>query len=658
MATKDPHDGDQAPKSIDEDAVQAVASVGEDSSDSDDETEPAKTFHRKISTNKDIKCSVCTKEGYLMKQTSSFQRWKRRYFKLKGNKLYYAKDTKYEVFDEVELIDLSIAESGAKPGGGHCFQVITAFRCLALRAETRREMEEWTAALKSASKRQFYEGMDHLHSLLSGQHNWHVMSHARPTYCNVCREALSGVTSHGLSCEVCKFKCHKRCAAHESTPCKWTTLASVGQHIIEEDDGTLAMPHQWLEGNLSVSAKCMVCDRTCGSVLRLQDWRCLWCKGTVHTACRGLVAAHCPLGACKVSVVPPTALHSIGADDSWEAARPLGCSPLLVFVNSKSGDRQGIKFLRRFKQLLNPAQVFDLMNSGPALGLRLFKKFDQFRILVCGGDGSVSWVLSHIDKLDMHRQCQVGVLPLGTGNDLARVLGWGSACDDDANLAHILEKYECATIKMLDRWSISAMSTTVRLRPAAAPADTMAAYEDSVADHLARLLHSEQHPEVLQSASVLCETVRDLISRVGASAGAASPALAAKCDTLNEKLSLLMAALREEAPGRRPRPAAAAAAAATFTPRQTLMLRANSLKKALREILAHAERTIDDQNAQTAAAAEVAAAEAPTEAQSVLTARGQVKRQEVDSGTEASSRAIGGTRSRVRTVSVPTNYGD
>lgn len=39
--------------------------------------------------------------------------------------------------------------------------------------------------------------MDHF----SGMHNWYACSHARPTYCNVCREALSGVTSHGLSCE-------------------------------------------------------------------------------------------------------------------------------------------------------------------------------------------------------------------------------------------------------------------------------------------------------------------------------------------------------------------------------------------------------------------------------------------------------------------------
>jgi len=75
-------------------AVSNKSCTGDESSESDGETEPAKSFHRCFSTNKNIKSSVCTKEGFLMKQTSSFQRWRRRYFKLKGRTLYYAKDTK------------------------------------------------------------------------------------------------------------------------------------------------------------------------------------------------------------------------------------------------------------------------------------------------------------------------------------------------------------------------------------------------------------------------------------------------------------------------------------------------------------------------------------------------------------------------------------
>lgn len=47
-------------------------------------------------------------------------------------------------------------------------------------------------------------------------------------------------------------------------------------------------------------------------LLRLQDWRCLWCRATVHTACRPNHTEVCPLGPSRVSVVPPTALHSIG----------------------------------------------------------------------------------------------------------------------------------------------------------------------------------------------------------------------------------------------------------------------------------------------------------------------------------------------------------
>ena len=40
--------------------------------------------------------------------------------------------------------------------------------------------------------------------------------------------------------------------------------------------------------------------------------------------------------------------------------------------------------------------------------LRLFQKFVMFRILVCGGDGSVGWVLSELDKLNLHKQVRTG----------------------------------------------------------------------------------------------------------------------------------------------------------------------------------------------------------------------------------------------------------
>jgi len=47
----------------------------------------------------------------------------------------------------------------------------------------------------------------------------------------------AGVTSHGLSCEVCKYKVHKQCAIKAINNCKWTTLASIGKDIIEDEDG-------------------------------------------------------------------------------------------------------------------------------------------------------------------------------------------------------------------------------------------------------------------------------------------------------------------------------------------------------------------------------------------------------------------------------------
>uniref|UniRef100_A0A3Q3ALS5 Diacylglycerol kinase n=1 Tax=Kryptolebias marmoratus TaxID=37003 RepID=A0A3Q3ALS5_KRYMA len=606
-------------KLLEEMQFSLAGEAAEESSDSDGEQE--ETSHkliRKVSTSGQMRAKKSVKEGILLKQTSSFQRWKRRYFKLRGRTLYYAKDCKSLIFDEVDLSDASVAETSTK-NINNSFTVITPFRKLMLCAESRKEMEDWITALKSVQKWETYEASQFNMEHFSGMHNWYACSHARPTFCNVCREALPGVTSHGLSCEVCKFKAHKRCAVRSTNNCKWTTLASIGNDIIEDEDG-VSMPHQWLEGNLPVSAKCVVCDRNCGSVRRLQDWRCLWCKAIVHSSCKEQMGKVCPLGQCRVSIIPPTALNSIDSDGFWKATSASCTSPLLVLVNSKSGDNQGVKFLRKFKQLLNPAQVFDLMNGGPELGLRLFQKFVTFRILVCGGDGSVGWVLSELDKLKLHKQCQLGVLPLGTGNDLARVLGWGGLCDDDAQLLQILEKLERATTKMLDRWSIMTyeVPTSNKITPIVKEDDShdsplqvhITQYADSVACHLAKILDSDKHSDVISSAKFLCGTVNDFVAEVGKAYERATEnkeeadAMAKKCALLNEKLDSLVKALSEEAEaqeGSSPSESGGESGSEgkTYRSKEQLMLRANSLKKALRQIIEQAEKVVDEQNRHT-----------------------------------------------------------
>lgn len=145
-------------------------------------------------------------------------------------------------------------------------QIITPTKTFTLSAETRADMDDWLAALKTTTSstapggagavRELYEldsAAGDPHDFLSNHHRWYATSHARPTYCNVCRDTLTGVTSHGLSCEVCKCKVHKRCAAKAIANCKWTTLATVGHEIIEEEDGVSA---------IECSAKCIASQRS------------------------------------------------------------------------------------------------------------------------------------------------------------------------------------------------------------------------------------------------------------------------------------------------------------------------------------------------------------------------------------------------------------
>ncbi|CAN1151928.1 Diacylglycerol kinase 1 [Linum perenne] len=149
--------------------------------------------------------------------------------------------------------------------------------------------------------------------------------------------------------------------------------------------------------------------------------------------------------------------HVLGMKQRYEINDlPSDARPLLVFINKKSGARRGDSLKQRLNLLLNPVQVFELSSTqGPEVGLYLFRKVPHFRILVCGGDGTVGWVLNAIDKQSFVSPPPVAILPAGTGNDLARVLSWGGglgALERQGGLCTLLHDIEHSAVTILDRW--------------------------------------------------------------------------------------------------------------------------------------------------------------------------------------------------------------
>ncbi|KAL7472451.1 hypothetical protein ACHAXS_012803 [Conticribra weissflogii] len=126
---------------------------------------------------------------------------------------------------------------------------------------------------------------------------------------------------------------------------------------------------------------------------------------------------------------------------------------MLVFVNSRSGPQQGVLLISQFRRLLNPIQVWDLANGGPEKILQSFSVFSRLQLLVCGGDGTVSWIISALEKMDLKRWPPIAILPLGTGNDLARIHGWGGGYNNES-LLYILRQVSEAYVSLLDLWEL------------------------------------------------------------------------------------------------------------------------------------------------------------------------------------------------------------
>lgn len=61
---------------------------------------------------------------------------------------------------------------------------------------------------------------------------------------------------------------------------------------------------------------------------------------------------------------------------------PQGVTPLLIFVNVKSGGCQGADLVSSFRKLLNPYQVFDLDNGGPLPGMQKNVPFLKKKVII------------------------------------------------------------------------------------------------------------------------------------------------------------------------------------------------------------------------------------------------------------------------------------
>eukprot|EP01105_Mastigella_eilhardi_P021807 TRINITY_DN5308_c0_g1_i1.p1 TRINITY_DN5308_c0_g1~~TRINITY_DN5308_c0_g1_i1.p1 ORF type:complete len:389 (+),score=77.05 TRINITY_DN5308_c0_g1_i1:31-1167(+) len=284
--------------------------------------------------------------------------------------------------------------------------------------------------------------------VLEGRHSFYRYHFSRPTYCNQCREFIYGIGKQAYLCNGCNYVCHEKCLQTVIKRCR-------------PSYGAATTPHFWVEGNLSVCGEsgscCAACHKDCGSYSALTDYRCSWCLKTAHsTNCKNAINQNCDFGVRKQYILPPSVLCVKGEGDVVVKANPVlpaGNIPLAVFINKRSGGQQGKAVIATLRNLLNPRQVFDLSKGGPEPGLRFMQALPAFQVLACGGDGTVGWVLETIRKTGL-RPHAVSVIPLGTGNDLARALGWGGGYSGE-DLAGILAQVASGRVSLLDRWYLN-----------------------------------------------------------------------------------------------------------------------------------------------------------------------------------------------------------